>query len=128
MNKLIIIGNLTRDPEMATTPGGKAVCTFTVAVNRRSGGDHPEATYFRVAAWEQLAERCAQYLAKGKKVCCVGSVEARAYTTNQGAIRASLEMQAREVEFLTPRQDSAQAAAPAAQESMTPVECDDVPF
>lgn len=124
MNKLIIIGNLTRDPDMATTPSGKAVCTFNVAVNRRSGGDHPEATYFRVTAWEQLAERCAQYLSKGKKVCCVGSVGAHAYTTNQGEIRAALEMQAREVEFLTPRAD----AASEPQEAMTPVDDPDCPY
>ena len=124
MNKLIIIGNLTRNPKLSATPGGKAVCSFTVAVNRRGTNDHPQAEYFRVTAWEPLAERCAQYLAKGKKVCCVGPVSARAYATNQGELRASLDMQAREVEFLTPRAD----AASEPQKAMTPVDDPDCPY
>lgn len=137
MNKCIIIGNLTRDPEVATANGGKTVCTFTVAVNKRTGGSHPEATYFRVAAWEQLAETCRQYLSKGKKVCVVGSIDARPYMSNSGECRASLEVTAREVEFLTPRADSAQAvaqavtsAAPqmASPEAPQPVDDEDCPW
>lgn len=102
MNKLIIIGNLTRDPEYGTTPGGKAVCNFNVAVNKRTRSDHPEADYFRVTAWEQLGDNCARYLAKGKKVCVVGQVSTRVYTGNDGEARASLEVTAQEVEFLSP--------------------------
>ena len=66
MNKLIIIGNLTRKPELGQTPDGVPVCNFTVAVNRRvKSGAHPEADYFRVAAWRALGESCATYLGKG---------------------------------------------------------------
>ena len=78
MNKLIIIGNLTRDPELRTTQDGTAVCNFTVAVNRKARTDgHPEADYFRVTAWRTLGESCAKYLTKGKKVCVIGAISAR---------------------------------------------------
>ena len=78
MNKLTIIGNLTRDPELRTTASGVNVCSFTVAVNRRNRRDdqngQPEADFFRVTAWRQLADICSKYLAKGRKVCVVGAV------------------------------------------------------
>ena len=72
MNKLTIIGNLTRDPELRTTSTGVNVCSFTVAVNRRQRSQgaegQPEADFFRVSAWRQLGEICQKYLAKGRKV------------------------------------------------------------
>lgn len=100
MNKVHIIGNLTKDPALRTTPQGLSVCDFTVAVNRR-GKD--ETDYFRVTVWRQLAEICAKYLAKGRKVCVVGAVSARTYQTNDGQTRVSLEVTADDVEFLSPR-------------------------
>lgn len=100
MNKLTIIGNLTRDPELRTTQQGLAVCDFTVAVNRRKGD---ESDFFRVTAWRQLGENAAKYLAKGRKVCVIGPVNARTYTTNNGETRVSLEVTAEDVEFLSPR-------------------------
>ena len=72
MNKLTIIGNLTRDPELRTTSAGVNVCDFTVAVNRRKTGDkQPETDFFRVSAWRQMGENCAKFLEKGRKVCVV---------------------------------------------------------
>ena len=72
MNRLTIIGNLTRDPEQRTTPSGATVCSFTVAVNRRGRRDaqnnQPEADFFRVSAWNQLADICQKYLAKGNSL------------------------------------------------------------
>ena len=73
MNKLTIIGNLTRDPELRSLSSGIPVCTFTVAVNRRNRSQNaengqPEADFFRVSAWRQLGENCARYLSKGRKV------------------------------------------------------------
>lgn len=104
MNKLIIIGNLTRDPELRTTQDGTAVCNFTVAVNRKVRTDgHPEADYFRVTVWRTLGESCAKYLSKGKKVCVTGAISAREYTGGDGSTHASLDLLADEVEFLTPR-------------------------
>ena len=109
MNKLTIIGNLTADPELRTIPSGVSVCTFTVAVNRRyssSNKDDRQTDFFRVAAWRQLGENCSRYLAKGKKVCVVGEVSARAFEGKDGSIRASLEVTADEVEFLSPRESA----------------------
>lgn len=128
MNKLTIIGNLTRAPELRVTDGGLNVCTFTVAVNRRVKKDaHPEADYVRVTAWRELGNTCAKYLDKGRKVCVVGPVRAAAYIDNQGTARATLELTAEDVEFLTPR---AQAASPAGTdaEGFTQVEDNDLPF
>lgn len=103
MNKLILTGNLTRDPEMRETQNGTKVCNFTLAVNRKSQSDHPEADYFRVTAWRGLAENCSRYLKKGRKCCVVGAVGASAYVGSDGRPRASLEVVADEVEFLSPR-------------------------
>ena len=78
MNRLTIIGNLTAEPELRSTPNGKSVCNFTVAVNRRNKIEgQPDADFFRVSAWNQLGENCAKYLAKGRKVCVVGAVSVR---------------------------------------------------
>lgn len=115
MNKVFLIGNLTRDPEMRTTQSGVSVCSFTIAVNRRRSSSaeagQPEADFFRVTAWRQLGEICAKYLAKGRKVSVVGSVSASAYTANDGTARASLEVQADDVEFLTPKGEAGEAPA-----------------
>ena len=111
MNKLIIIGNLTRDPELRTTSTGVQVCSFTVAVNRRrsSQDGQPEADFFRVTAWRQLGELCAKYLSKGRKVSVVGSVSVSTYTGNDGQTRASLEVTADDIEFLTPRSEAGES-------------------
>ena len=119
MNKVFLIGNLTRDPELRTTQSGVSVCSFTIAVNRRRSSTaeagQPEADFFRISAWRQLGENCSKYLSKGRKVCVVGTVSASAYTGSDGQARASLEVQADDVEFLTPRGEGGDAAyAPAA--------------
>lgn len=103
MQKLVIIGNVTADPEMRVTQAGKNVCTFTVAVNRRRNANS-EADFFRVSAWEKL-ELCKQYLAKGRKVAVTGSVSVTAYKSSAGEAQASMNVYAEEVEFLTPKQE-----------------------
>jgi len=100
MNKLTIIGNLTADPELRTTQAGKTVCGFTVAVNKRNSDD---ADYFRVSAWDKLGENCQKFLLKGRKVCVIGPVTVRTYQANDGTTRASMEVTAQDVEFLSPR-------------------------
>lgn len=103
----MIIGNLTNDPELRTTPAGKTVTNFTVAVNRRNKAEgQPDADFFRVSAWNQLGENCGKYLAKGRKVAVVGSVSIRTYETQAGKHGATLEVMAQEVEFLSGRQES----------------------
>lgn len=107
MNKLTIIGNLTRDPELRTLNSGVSVCTFTVAVNRRRKAEgQPEADFFRVSAWRQLGESCAKYLSKGRKVAVVGAVSVQTYQANDGTTRASLEVMADDVEFLSSRNEA----------------------
>lgn len=105
MNKVYIIGNLTKDPELRSTQSGVPVCSFTVAVSRRQRGAEaePQADFFRVTAWRQLGEICAKYLAKGRKAAVNGSVSVSTYTGQDGKTRATLEVTAEDVEFLTPR-------------------------
>ena len=142
MNKVFIVGNLTRDPELRTTRDGISVCSFTVAVNRRvrsAEAGQPEADFFRVTAWRQLGEICAKYLAKGRKVAVTGAVSLDTYTGNDGAQRASLQVTADDVEFLTSRGEAGEIpaspapraqAAPAAPQSngFVQVDDDDLPF
>lgn len=107
MNKLHLIGNLTKDPETRTTPSGVTVCSFTIAVNRRfanSDGDR-QTDFFRINAWRQLGDVCARFLSKGKKVAVVGELQARMYEAKDGQQRMSLDVQADEVEFLSPKDD-----------------------
>lgn len=109
MNKVMIIGNLTKDPELRTTTSGISVCSFTVAVNRRQSaqqrqaGQNPEADYFRVTAWRERGEMCGKFLQKGKKVCVIGPVSVSTYDGQNGKTYASLEVTADEVELLSPR-------------------------
>ena len=142
MNKLFIVGNLTRDPELRTTRDGISACSFTVAVNRRRGGqqDHPQADYFRVTVWRQLGEICAKYLAKGRKVGIVGSVSVSTYQAQDGTTRASMDVTADDVEFLTPKGEQPDSAAveatanaitssaPPAPSGFVEVTDDDLPF
>ena len=108
MQKLTIIGNLTASPELRSTQNGIPVCTFTIAVNGRKQ-DEP-ATFFRVTAWRQLGENCNRYLAKGKKVFVSGPVSVSTYTAKDGTTRASMEITADDVEFLSPAGTGAENA------------------
>ena len=110
MNKLTIIGNLTKDPELRTTATGLSVCSFKVAVNRRKqNGQQPEADFFNITAWRELGENCAKYLQKGRKVAVVGPVTVRVWQTQDGKSGASMEVTADEIEFLSPREGQPQA-------------------
>ena len=108
MNKLVLTGNLTRSPELRSTPNGIPVCTFTIAVNGRKSDD-PTA-YFRITVWRQLAEICNRYLTKGKKVFVSGPVSVSTYTAKDGSTKASLEVTAEDVEFLSPAGTGAENA------------------
>ena len=119
MNSLHIIGNLTADPELRTTTGGVDVCSFNVAVNRRKKADSQETDYFHVTAWKERGKTCAQYLKKGSKVSVVGPVSVRTYTGNDGTTKASMDVTADDVEFLSNRSESS---------GYTQVEIQDNPF
>ncbi len=112
LNKILIIGNLGSDPEMRYTPSGDPVTSFSVAVGRRykrrDGQEVDETEWFRVSAWRRLAEITNQYLSKGSKVYVEGRFSSRTWTDQNGQTRVSNEINAFEIQFLTPRgqQDS----------------------
>ena len=126
MQKLFIVGNLTKDPELRHTQDGLAVCGFTVAVNRKKSSTNtdPGADFFNVNAWRQLGENCAKYLAKGRKVAVCGKVSLRTWEKD-GKHGASLEVMADDVEFLSGR---AEAPATAQPGGFRQVETDDLPY
>ena len=132
MNKIVIIGNLTGAPELRVTQSGVSVCQFTVAVNGRRKDDG--ATFFRVTAWRALGETCHKYLDRGRKVMVCGAVSASAYTGRDGKPRASLEVTAEDIEFLSAMgHDAQEAKAETAQHQgteggFTAVETEDLPF
>lgn len=130
MNKITIIGNLVKAPELRATQSGVNVCGFTVAVNRPKTANNPDpgADYFNVSAWRALGENCARYLEKGKKVCVVGRVSVRAYTANNGNPGASLEVLAEDVEFISPRTASADPAPVDQASGYQVVDIDDIPY
>lgn len=107
MNKVYLIGNLTRDPESRATQSGVPVCNFSIAVNRRFVNQQTgqrEVDYFNVVAWRQLADLCQQYLAKGRKVAVSGSIQTRTYQAQDGSNRLAIDIIADEVEFLSSAQ------------------------
>lgn len=142
MNKIVLIGNLTHDPETRSTPNGVTVCSFTIAVNRRfaSQGGEKQTDFFRINAWRQLGDLCARYLTKGRKVAVIGELQARIYEAKDGTTRLSLDVSADEVEFLSPKgqeDGSANYSAPRPQQShgssqdmagFNDISSDDIPF
>jgi single-strand DNA-binding protein len=108
MNKIILIGNLGRDPEMSYTPNGIAVTKFSIAVSRRvttsSGEKKNETDWYNIAAWRQQAETCNTYLHKGNKVYIEGRLVPRRYTDRNNIERTSLDVTLSDIEFLTPKE------------------------
>ena len=101
MNKIFLTGNLVRDPELRTTPNGKTVCNFTIAVAKRMKRD--ESQFFRVATFGSTAESCSRNLAKGKKVGVIGEFILNTFEGRNGEKKFSLDVNADEVEFLSPK-------------------------
>ena len=138
MNKILIIGNLGSDPEMRYTPNGNAVTSFSVATNRRytTGGETREETeWFRVSAWNRLAETCNQYLTKGSKVYVDGRLTSRSFQGNDGQMRFSLEVNATDVRFIDSRSSTGTDASDSGNSNFgdSPVtdqveELDDLPW
>lgn len=127
--KLTIVGNLGRDPEMRYLPDGTAVTNLNIATNRRytksDGTAVSETTWFRVSVWGKPAEACNEYLQKGSKVLVEGTLTAdkatggpRVWTRSDGTAGALFEVRADGVQFLNSRQEAADAADPAGEEEM----------
>lgn len=131
MNKAILIGNLTRDPELRKTGSGISACTFTLAINRRFANQQGvrEADFINVVCWRQLADLCMKYLEKGSKIGVVGMIQTRSYDAQDGSKRYVTEVVAEEVEFLTAKAAEGQAPARASADVMQEVADDDeLPF
>ncbi len=125
LNKVMLIGNLGRDPEMRFTPDGKAVTSFSMATSNRyttsAGESREETDWFRITVWGKQAESCNQFLTKGKQVYVEGRLHARDWQGQDGQMRTSLEVTANRVLFLGAR---ATAALPEEGE----IEPEDLPF
>ena len=118
LNKVILGGRLTADPELKTTPSGVSVTTFTVAVNRR-GKDEQSADFFNVTAWRQTAEFITKYFGKGSSICVVGSLQNRSWEKD-GQKHYVTEIVADEAYFVDSRSETITANAPAARVTNTP--------
>ena len=103
MNKVFLIGNLTRDPELSTTNSGISVCRISIAVSRRfaNADGSRETDFFNVVAWRAIAENCAKYLKKGSKIAVMGSIQNRSYEGNDGNKHYTTDITAEEIEFLS---------------------------
>lgn len=117
LNKVLAIGNLTKDPELRYTPQGVAVVNLRIAVNRRwkdktTGEQRDEACFFTIVVWDKQAEVCNQYLRKGSPIFVEGRLQSRSWEDNTGQKRNVLEVRAERVQFLG-QGSGAQAAKPA---------------
>jgi single-strand DNA-binding protein len=139
--RLVLVGNLGRDPEMRYTPNGTAVTSLSVATSRKyttaDGQQKEETVWFRVSVWGKQAEPCNQYLSKGRKVLVEGTLVPdenggpRIWTDKEGKPRASFEVRANTVRFLDSKRDSAPGAAGGAPEAVLedqPTTGEELPF
>ena len=109
VNKVILIGNLTRDPEIRQTPSGQQVCTFGIATNRqwvaKDGGKHSSAEFHELVAWARLADICGKYLKKGKLIYIEGYLKTRAWDTPEGVRRHKTEVIVQDMIMLEKRSE-----------------------
>lgn len=129
MNKIILIGNLTKAPEMQATSSGLSVCRFGIAVNRSYTDANGErgTDFINVIAWRGLAENCGKYLTKGSKVCVCGSMQNRSWEDRDGNKRYATEIVAEEVEFLSLKKEEDKPKNKS-KEEFKPIEDNDLPF
>ena len=132
MNKVILIGNLTKDPELSTTTSGIVFCRFTLAVSKRFSSEDKSADFINIVVWRALAENCAKYLKKGSKAGVVGSIQTRSYDSQDGSKRYVTEVVADEVEFIGSRSGNADVDGGKEKVSnvteLQPIDDDTLPF
>ena len=132
MNKCILVGNLTKDPELTTTSNGVAVCRFSIAVSRRyaTADGARETDFLNIVVWRNLGENCHKFLKKGSKVCIVGNIQTRSYDAADGSKRYVTEIVAEEVEFLSTKQADDQSKSSSSEETtkLQPIDDDGLPF
>lgn len=135
MNKVILIGNLTKDPELSTTNSGINYCRFTLAIPKRfaSNGER-DAEFVNIVVWRVQADNCHKYLKKGSKACIVGSLQTRSYDAQDGSKRYVTEVVAEEVEFLSTKNSdsnysgSTDSSPAPSSGDLEPIEDDSLPF
>lgn len=126
VNKVILIGNLTRDPEMRQTPNNQQVCTFGIATNRqwvsKDGSKHTSAEFHELVAWARLADICGQYLKKGKLIYIEGYLKTRAWDTPEGIRRHKTEVIVQDMIMLEkrPKEEGGDELDEIAVDSSTP--------
>lgn len=133
MNKVILIGNLTKDPELTQTPSGISVCRFTLAVPRRfqNAEGERETDFLNITVWRNQGENCHKYLRKGSKASVIGTIQNRSYDAQDGTKRYVTDIVAEEVEFLSTKQNG---DAPQTQikkdevAELEPIDDDSLPF
>lgn len=136
MNKVILVGNLSRDPELTTTNGGVSVCRFSLAVQRRFQNSEGErdADFINIVVWRAQAENCHKFLKKGSKCGIVGRLQTSSYDGQDGAKRYVTEVVADEVEFLSTRSAGSdnssveEKPAPKKVAELEPIDDDSLPF
>lgn len=135
MNRVILIGNLTKDPELSTTNSGINYCRFTLAVPKRFVGSAGErdAEFINIVVWRTQADNCHKYLKKGSKAGVVGSIQTRSYDAQDGTKRYVTEVIADEVEFLSSKSSdsssqSFSAESNAGSSELEPIDDDTLPF
>lgn len=134
MNRIILIGRLTKDPEYSVTGSGIGVCRFTLAVDRKfkNADGEKETDFFNVTAWRGLAENCNKYLVKGNMTAVGGEVNIRKYEAKDGSMRTSVDVIADDVQFLTPKSEGGENRNPRKARSIDEMEevedTDDLPF
>ena len=125
LNKVFLIGNLTRDPELRYTPAGVAVANLGVAVNRRfkdkSGELKEEVCFLTVTVWDKQAEACCQYLQKGRPIFVEGVLQSRSWETSDGQKRSTIDIRAERVQFLGTFKSSETAGANVAAAGESPM-------
>lgn len=136
MNKVMLIGNLTKDPELSTTNSGINYCRFTLAVPKRfvQNGER-DAEFINIVVWRVQADNCHKYLKKGSKACVIGSLQTRSYDAQDGSKRYVTEVVAEEVEFLSTKASSEFGSSNSTDGSnnsdaseLQPIEDDTLPF
>lgn len=135
MNRVYLIGNLTRDPELAVTNSGVSVCRFSIAVSRRysNAEGEREADFFNIVVWRAQGENCHKYLKKGSKCAISGSLQNRSYDAQDGTKRTITEIVADEVEFLTSKSNSTDGGDRVIENKkdvaeLEPIDDDNLPF
>lgn len=136
LNKVILIGHMTADPELKQTQGGTSVCSFSIGVSRKytKQGEQPQSDFINIVAWRNTAEFVSRYFRKGNAICICGSLQTRSWTDNNGNKRYATEVIADEVSFVEKKSDSSDyapsyTAAPTQAPNFEEVEGDDdLPF